>query len=86
MVNESFEVIGTTAHNEKPIYKENLCRPLMIMIGNETMGLNNKFKQVSDVLCTIPMDKECTKFQSKDQVSNKQDTIKSKIEYRKTTQ
>ena len=52
----AFKVIGTTAHNEKPIYDEDLSEPLMLMVGNETMGLNQAFKEYCDILCTIPMD------------------------------
>lgn len=50
-----FITIGTTAHNEKPIYSANLTSPLMLMMGNETMGLNRAFKEYCDMLCTIPM-------------------------------
>lgn len=52
----TFKLIGTTAHKEKPVYGENLTGPLMLMMGNETMGLNKVFKEYCDVLCTIPMD------------------------------
>lgn len=50
-----FITIGTTAHDEKPIYSADLTAPLMLMMGNETMGLNKAFKEYCDVLCTIPM-------------------------------
>ncbi len=50
-----FKLIGTTAHKEKPICHEDLKKPVMLMIGNETMGLNKAFKEYCDVLCTIPM-------------------------------
>lgn len=50
-----FSAIGTTAHNEKPIYSADLTSPLMLMIGNETIGLNKAFKEYCDILCTIPM-------------------------------
>lgn len=49
------KVIGTTAHNEKPIYNEDLTQPTIIMIGNETIGLNKLYKEYCDQLCTIPM-------------------------------
>lgn len=55
---EGFTVIGTTAHNETPIYNADLTAPLMLMIGNETMGLNKAFKEYCDILCTIPMDEK----------------------------
>ena len=51
----NFITIGTTAHNENPIYSANLTSPLMLMMGNETMGLNKAFKEYCDLLCTIPM-------------------------------
>ncbi len=51
----SFTTIGTTAHDEKPICTANLTIPLMLMMGNETMGLNRAFKEYCDLLCTIPM-------------------------------
>ncbi len=50
-----FTTIGTTAHKEFPIWSENLSVPLMLMLGNETMGLNKAFKESCDRLCTIPM-------------------------------
>ncbi|MCI8751808.1 MAG: RNA methyltransferase [Lachnospiraceae bacterium] len=53
-----FTIIGTTAHKEKPVYTINLTNPLMLMMGNETMGLNKTFKEYCDVLCTIPMSPE----------------------------
>ena len=51
-----FTVIGTTAHNETAIWQADLTAPFMMMIGNETMGLNKAFKEYCDLLCTIPMD------------------------------
>lgn len=52
------KVIGTTAHKEKPVYNEDLAQPVIIMIGNETMGLNKLFKGYCDQLCTIPMNEK----------------------------
>lgn len=51
----NFVTIGTTAHNEKSVYFADLTSPLMLMMGNETMGLNKAFKEYCDLLCTIPM-------------------------------
>lgn len=51
----AFRVVGTTAHKEYPIDKAELSGPLMLMIGNETMGLNRAFKEYCDTLVTIPM-------------------------------
>lgn len=50
-----FTTLGTTAHKEHPIWGEDLTVPLLLMIGNETMGLNKAFKEYCDRLCTIPM-------------------------------
>ena len=51
----AFQIIGTTAHKENPVYQTNMTVPLMLMMGNETMGLNKAFKESCDLLCTIPM-------------------------------
>lgn len=50
-----FTIVGTTAHKESPVYSTDLSGPVMLMMGNETMGLNKAFKEYCDVLCTIPM-------------------------------
>lgn len=50
-----FRVVGTTAHKENPIYHTDLSGPVLLMMGNETMGLNKAFKEYCDILCTIPM-------------------------------
>ncbi len=50
-----FLAIGTTAHRQHPLYGQDLSRPLLMMVGNETDGLCYAFKEACDVLCTIPM-------------------------------
>lgn len=50
-----FVTAGTTAHKETPLYSVDFTVPLMLMLGNETMGLNKAFKEYCDILCTIPM-------------------------------
>jgi 23S rRNA (uridine2479-2'-O)-methyltransferase len=52
---EAFQVIGTTAHKEYPVFTLNLTGPLLFMIGNETDGLCSAFKDGCDILATIPM-------------------------------
>lgn len=44
---------GTTAHKKNQFIQ--LTVPLMLMVGNETMGLNKANKEYGDLLCTIPM-------------------------------
>ena len=51
-----FKVIGTTSHHETNIYDVDMTTPILIMIGNETDGLCNQFKEICDVEATIPMD------------------------------
>lgn len=51
----NFKIVGTTAHKEHPIYTTDLTGPVMLMMGNETMGLNKAFKEYCDILCTVPM-------------------------------
>lgn len=48
-------IVGTTAHRENPVYDTDLSGPVMLMMGNETMGLNKTYKDYCDSLCTIPM-------------------------------
>lgn len=50
-----FVTLGTTAHHEKAVYETDLRGPVLLMMGNETMGLNKAFKEYCDLLCTIPM-------------------------------
>lgn len=50
-----FTVIGTTAHKQRTLWKEDLSGPVLLMLGNETDGLCYAFKSRCDVLCTIPM-------------------------------
>ncbi|MDF2539363.1 MAG: hypothetical protein K0S76_2384 [Herbinix sp.] len=50
-----FQVVGTTAHKEHPVYHCDLTKPVLFMIGNETDGLCHAFKERSDRLVTIPM-------------------------------
>lgn len=52
----NFKLIGTTAHHAEAIDKVNLSLPMMLMVGNETVGLNRTYKALCDKLCTIPMD------------------------------
>jgi tRNA G18 (ribose-2'-O)-methylase SpoU len=53
---QEFKVIGTSSHSEKAISQCDLNKPVLFMIGNETDGLCNKFKEISDEIAVIPMD------------------------------
>ncbi len=50
-----FLTVGTTAHKQHPIDRQDLTGPLLLMVGNETDGLCHAFKEGCDLLCTIPM-------------------------------
>ncbi len=54
-VHENFCLIGSTAHQQKAIYKVDLSSPLMLLLGNETKGLSYAYKEKCDELCSIPM-------------------------------
>lgn len=51
----ALQLIGTTSHREKPVYRQPLTGPVMILLGNETLGLSRRYKEMADVLCSIPM-------------------------------
>lgn len=51
----NLQLIGSTAHSEKSIYEIDLTGPIIFMIGNETDGLSFYFKELSDIMTTIPM-------------------------------
>lgn len=52
---KNFEIIGTTVKTDLLITKTQMKRPLMLLIGNETMGLSNNYKALSDKLLKIPI-------------------------------
>lgn len=60
----TLKVIGTTAHHEKVLFETDLTGPVLFMIGNETDGLCMRFKEICDVMTTIPMaeDSAATSF------------------------
>lgn len=51
----NLQVVGTTAHSETRLDGIDFTRPTVLMIGNETDGLNRTLKQSCDVLAAIPM-------------------------------
>lgn len=54
-----FQVVGTTAHRKKTLYQADLTRPTLLMLGNETQGLNQHLLSICDELVTIPMAEGC---------------------------
>ena len=51
----SIQVIGTTAHQARPLYEMDLQQPTILIIGNETEGMSRWFQERCDHLATIPM-------------------------------
>lgn len=51
----ALKLVGTTAHRKHPVYRQRLLGPAVIMLGNETLGLSHRYKEMADVLCSIPM-------------------------------
>ncbi|MDE7299325.1 MAG: hypothetical protein K2N94_10935 [Lachnospiraceae bacterium] len=51
----TLRLVGTTAHREKNIYEELLSGPVLLMLGNETVRLSRRYREMADVLCSIPM-------------------------------
>jgi len=50
-----FQIVGTTAHRESSIYNADLRRPTLFLIGNETQGLSKAYRELCDLMVTIPM-------------------------------
>lgn len=48
-------VIGTTAHGQDHLFDVDLRGPVLLMIGNETDGLNRHLAGLADAMATIPM-------------------------------
>ena len=51
----SVQVIGTTAHQARPVFELDLKLPTILVIGNETEGMSRWFQERCDQLATIPM-------------------------------
>lgn len=51
----SLQIIGTTSHHETTITEIDFMKPTILMIGNETVGLSQAYKEYCDQLATIPM-------------------------------
>jgi len=51
------KVIGTTSHDRTVLSQIDLTAPVLFLIGNESDGLNRHLSESSDIMATIPMDK-----------------------------
>lgn len=58
----NFKVVGSTSKSETLIEDVDLTNPMILLIGNETYGLSNNYKQICDKLVRIPMYGKITSF------------------------
>ncbi len=49
------KVVGTTAHRQVNLFDVDMTGPVLLMVGNETDGLNRHLVETADVMATIPM-------------------------------
>lgn len=59
---KDFTVVGSTSKSHLFIMDANLTNPLALLIGNETHGLSNNYKDICDMLVKIPMGGDITSF------------------------
>lgn len=52
---DGLKVVGTTAHRQVNLFDVDMRGPVLLMVGNETEGLNRHLVEAADVMATIPM-------------------------------
>lgn len=52
---DGLQVIGTSAKASLPVMEHDLKLPTILLIGNETHGLSQNYKEMCDAMLTIPM-------------------------------
>lgn len=58
----NFQIVGSTSKSDVLIEEIDLISPMALLIGNETYGLSNKYKEQCDQLVKIPMYGKITSF------------------------
>jgi TrmH family RNA methyltransferase len=48
-------IVGTDEHGKTDIAHHDFTRPTMLLVGNETWGLSNAYRELCDVMARIPM-------------------------------
>jgi TrmH family RNA methyltransferase len=51
----SLQVVGTDEDGERAIAAHDFTRPTVLLLGNETWGLSQGYRQLADALVRIPM-------------------------------
>jgi 23S rRNA (uridine2479-2'-O)-methyltransferase len=57
-----FKIVGSTSKSDTLVEDMDLTNPLALLIGNETYGLSNNYKEICDKLVRIPMYGKITSF------------------------
>lgn len=57
-----FQIVGSTSQADFLLEEVDFNKPTALLIGNETYGLSNNYKELSDRLCRIPMYGQITSF------------------------
>jgi TrmH family RNA methyltransferase len=52
---DGLQIVGTSASAEIDVLDADLTRPTVLLIGNETIGLSRRYKDLCDVMVRIPM-------------------------------
>ena len=58
----AFQIIGSTAKAGHLVEEVDFTRPTALLIGNETFGLSNSYREICDNFCRIPMYGKITSF------------------------
>lgn len=59
---DNFQIVGSTSKADIFIEETDLTNPMLLLIGNETYGLSNNYKELCDKLVKIPMYGKITSF------------------------
>lgn len=54
------QVVGSSAKGSKTVWQHNFKQPTLLVLGNETWGLNEGYKALCDVLVRIPISGSAT--------------------------
>jgi tRNA G18 (ribose-2'-O)-methylase SpoU len=49
------QLVGTSANATTPIHDVDLRKPTLLLVGNETHGLAERYRELAHVMATIPM-------------------------------
>ena len=58
----NLQIIGSSAHGDRCIDKVDFTLPTILLIGNETFGLSSNYKELADVMMTIPVGASASSF------------------------